>query len=101
MIYSNSGCPVEVVSRFDTDDGATLIQARIAGPYPDGSGADRVGKLLHASDRTAKGWFPPWDLRADEGIREIQKAIDATPPNPSALSRAEYRKIFKYYGMAV
>jgi hypothetical protein len=90
---------LEVVARFDIHSGTALVQARIVGTYPDGSGANKVGTLLHATDRTAKGWFPPWDLRADGGVPEIIQAVERLPVIQAPFAPAELKKVFKYYGM--
>ena len=99
-VYSSNGCPVEVASKIELDDGVVaLIRAKIVGAYPDGSGADKIGKLLHETDRVAKGWFPPWELRADGGGVEIIEAIAKVPH--VEMDDKQFRKIARYYGLTV
>lgn len=96
-VYSGSGAPLQLTARFDVDGGMFyLVQAKTTGTYPDGSGC--VGLQLHATDRTAKGWFPASDLRADDGWREIMAAVHALPV--TQLPAKEANKILKYYGLS-
>lgn len=48
------------------------IKAKQIGAYPDGSGADHIGKLLNApEDKTRRGFLDENFFRADGGIQEI------------------------------
>lgn len=59
------------------------IKAKQVGAYPDGTGADSIGKFLSApEDKTKRGFLDETFFRADDGIREIHtecgmKAQDA------------------------
>ena len=79
MAISNRfGAPVDIIAAWHPKDllGFYLIRARYAGAYPDGSGADQIGKILHADDKLAQGWLPIYEFRADEGAVEVSKACD-------------------------
>lgn len=95
-IYTRNGAPLEIVARNEAEDRPTFVQAKLTGPYPDGSGADQVGELLYATDRTARGWFKPFlELRADKGISEIVEAVNAAPMVD--LTESQRRKLERYY----
>jgi hypothetical protein len=48
------------------------VRANQTGPYPDGSGADKVGKPLSLGRAGINdGWMDETEFRADDGIREI------------------------------
>ena len=47
------------------------IKATQTGAYPDGSGADRIGKVLGYSTNGSDGWLVETEFCADDGIREI------------------------------
>lgn len=49
------------------------IKAVIVGAYPDGSGADRIGKLhSYGGD----GWLDENEFVADDGIRELHRECE-------------------------
>lgn len=81
-IYNRCGAPIEILECYrghDRGGGFFLVKAKRVGPYPDGSGQDGIGEIEHADDRTAKGWSCSADLRADDGLREINDACRAAP----------------------
>jgi hypothetical protein len=61
------------VSEFDI----WWIKAEQAGPYPDGTGTEGIGNLLHApEDSTKRGFLDETFFRADDGIREIHAVCE-------------------------
>lgn len=89
MAISNRfGAPVDIIAAWHPKDlpGFYLIRARYAGVYPDGSGADLLGKILHLDEKVCEGWLPIYEFRADEGAVEVsktcdEKKTDIAPPN--------------------
>jgi hypothetical protein len=51
-------------------------KAIYTGPYPDGSGADRVGKPLGYSTRGNDGWLDENEFRADGGLKEMHEEFE-------------------------
>lgn len=96
-IYSRMGAPVEITAvyrgRF-ARQGFHLFRAHFTGPYPDGSGADHVGKLVHGDDYTAGGWICIGDLTADGGIKEIFETAEKLKDSPKPKHHGE---IMNYY----
>ena len=104
-IYTRGGAPVEFVARYsghDNGGGYVLYKAKIAGTYPDGSGAADVGRILHADDKTARGWSCIADFVADEGWKEIEPAVknlpEETPDNAGKIMNYFWPMVFDRAG---
>lgn len=94
-IYTFGYAPIEITKAFNMGGGLYFIQAKLTGHYQDGSG--KIGEQLHANDKTAKGWFPNTELRADDGIREINEACAKAPQeSPGNLLIVD---LIEYYGI--
>lgn len=53
------------------------IKAKQTGAYPDGTGANQIGKFLSApEDKTKRGFLDETFFRADNGIQEIHAACE-------------------------
>ena len=92
-IYTQFYAPIEITAAFDMGGGLYFIKAKLIGHYQDGSGV--IGEQLFADDATAQGWFPNIELKATDGIREINDACAAAPQEkPTHLV-----DLFQYYGI--
>ena len=78
------------------------MKVKRTGPYPDGSGKDGIGEIEHKDDRIAKGWSCSADLRADEGLPEINRACqgapEGKPENPGAIMNYYWPSCFDKKG---
>lgn len=104
-IHLRGGAPAEIVECYkghDNGGGFYLVKIRRTGVYFDGSGKDRIGEIVHASDRIAKGWTTTLDLTAEDGLREIHQACDAapegTPDNPGQIMNYYWPNVFDKKG---
>jgi hypothetical protein len=91
-IYTRAGGPVEIVKAYKkwSHRGCYLLQVKLTAPYPDGSGAAEVGKIMWAGERLHQGWLSSNDFVADNGIREIFDTADDAPdgaPEPALATR--------------
>lgn len=104
-IYNRFGAPVEIIEAYrghDRGGGFYLAKVKRIGAYPDGSGSNNIGEIEHLQDRTAKGWSCAAELRADDGLREINDACQAAPEgkpeNPGKIMNYYWPRCFDKKG---
>lgn len=104
-ITNRFGAPVDIIAAWHPKNlpGFYLIKARYAGPYPDGSGQDQLGKILHADDKLAQGWLPIYEFRATEGAVEVsdmcdEKKTDIAPKNVNKMLSYWWPSLFDTKG---
>lgn len=74
MIYSKFGTPLTLISKTESPGGRIMIQATASGGAPD------VIEYNLA------------DLKADQGMSEIQAAVAALPPKPLGEGNGRSRR---------
>ena len=94
-IYTQGYAPIEITKAFNMGGGLYFIQATLAGTYQDGSG--KVGTQIHANDTTAHGWFHNTELRATDGIREINDVCAKAPQEQ--IGNLLLVDLIKYYSL--
>ena len=107
MLYLNGGATAEIVECYrghekELQGGFFLIKIKRTSAYHDGSGSKSIGEIVHADDRTSKGWTTTGDLRADGGLREIHEACDkapeGSPENPGPIMHYYWPRCFDKKG---
>ncbi len=103
-IYNRFGALVEIISAWHPKNhpGFFLAKAKYLSAYPDGSGADMIGKIL-SGDKISGGWLPIYEFRADDGAVEVSKAceekkISKAPENASKLLNYYWPRLFDKNG---
>lgn len=97
MIYTRGGCQVKLLAKHTLPTGFRFFTAEILSAYPDGSGADKIGEVLHIKDRSSHGWEPEISFCADEGSVEISEA--ARKLEEVKLSDSTVKKLCGYFGI--
>lgn len=88
--FTNTGLPIEILECYrghERDGGFILVKAKQIGTYPDGKGADSIGKILNVDDPIAKGWTCCAYLYSDKGIDDdkFENVPDGKPDDPAAI----------------
>jgi hypothetical protein len=79
-IYTRGGAEVKFIEAWTKwgERGCFLVRAKLLSAYPDGSGANSIGKILF-DDAKCEGWASINDFRATDGIRELYDVANTTP----------------------